>query len=468
MTARDGARCNTLPPLSFRRVIGVIAAVAALAAVAAAPVSAAPRVDAGGRIVQAEVCGKKAPLHLMLPGPREFTVTGAEQAVVRLERCTGGKWKPFALATARRRSAGHSRARPTLPAGVDLRVRAVVGGVASAPLYVESVEPGTTGAIVDLPVSFDVQNVNRSALTCSSDGKDYRLNGHLVAPAATFLTGQRSVTLYLHEFGFGEWFWHFPTRSYDYATQQALAGHASVVVDRLGYDSSPGPNGSNICLGSQADMAHQAVLQLRGASYKLVGGPVRAFRKVALAGHSIGASVGQILAYSFGDIDAFVDFGYADQGYSNGVTTSAVAQGGRCAQGGEPAEPGRESGYAYFASAEESPGLLFHDADPAVIEQAKALRNRDPCGDANSNVPAIVSNTQHVSEIKVPILLVFGANDAGFSDPHDAGNKQRAAYSGSSDVTLKFVEDTGHAITLERSAPTTRSIVHDWLKSHGF
>jgi pimeloyl-ACP methyl ester carboxylesterase len=81
---------------------------------------------------------------------------------------------------------------------------------------------------------------------------------------------------------------------------------------------------------------------------------------------------------------------------------------------------------------------------------------------------AISVNRQRIDEITVPILLVFGDKDAGFSDPRAAGEQQRAAYTGSSDVSLQFVPNAGHAITLERAAPTLRSIAHEWLESRGY
>lgn len=62
---------------------------------------------------------------------------------------------------------------------------------------------------------------------------------------------------------------------------------------------------------------------------------------------------------------------------------------------------------------------------------------------------------------------MFGANDATLSDPRSAGEKQRQAYSGSRDASLVVVPEAGHAITLERSAPRMRALVHDWLTAHG-
>jgi pimeloyl-ACP methyl ester carboxylesterase len=419
-------------------------------------------------------------------------VAGAARLAVRIERCTRDAWHRAGRRPAQRRGARTGRTLLTLPAGADLRVTAVAGGRKSAPLYLEGVgattpgsvppaapppsaaptgRPGSApvGAIVDLPISFTVRNVNGAALACSSDGQTYRLHGHLVAPAATLAATKPAITFYLHEFGFGEWFWRFPMPAYDYATQEARLGHASVVIDRLGYDSSPGPEGTQTCLGAQADMVHQAIGQLRAGSYQLDGStPVR-FGPVTLAGHSLGGLISEVEAYSFGDIDALALFAWADQGFSEDATADGLMQGGKCAQGGEPAEPGGPGGYAYFASSpDDSRALLFHDAEPAVIDQALALRNRDPCGDVNSEIPGIALDNARVHEITVPVLLVFGEEDATMSDPHSAAQQQQQAFTGSHDVTLKFVPDASHALTLERAAPTFRGIVSDWLAQRGF
>ena len=102
------------------------------------------------------------------------------------------------------------------------------------------------------------------------DGGTYTVRGHLTAPKK----GKRSgVTLYLHGLGLGEWLWNFqPVKSYNFVAGMARAGHASVSVDRLGYGASDKPpDGKSLCIGSQADVAHQIVGQLKAGSYTVAG-----------------------------------------------------------------------------------------------------------------------------------------------------------------------------------------------------
>ncbi|MGH7821363.1 MAG: alpha/beta fold hydrolase, partial [Candidatus Binatia bacterium] len=194
------------------------------------------------------------------------------------------------------------------------RVLLVYGAVAAGLL-----RPALATAVSSTPVTFSVVNTNESMVPCSSDGAAYQISGHLVAPDAL----PAAVTLYLHGLGYGEWFWNFgAVAGYDFAAGLAADGHASVIIDRLGYGQSALADGNASCLGAQATIAHQIVGQLRDGSYTLDGvagttaSPNPAFSAVALAGHSAGGAIAEIEAYSFDDVDALIVMSYADQGAS--------------------------------------------------------------------------------------------------------------------------------------------------------
>ena len=82
------------------------------------------------------------------------------------------------------------------------------------------------------------------------------------------------------------------------------------------------------------------------------------------------------------------------------------------------------------------------------------------------HVAAIGEDHLMVPTITVPVLLVLGANDALFPPP--AGTEQQAQFLGSSDVSLIQLPNTGHALTLERSAPTFTADISRWLAARGF
>jgi pimeloyl-ACP methyl ester carboxylesterase len=238
----------------------------------------------------------------------------------------------------------------------------------------------------------------------------------------------------------------------------AAGGHTSVVIDRLGYDGSDHPPGLSTCLGAQADMARQVVAQLRE----------RGFRRVVLAGHSVGAVAAEVAAHQFDDlgIDALVVFALANRGYTRPALQESFVQGAVCTAGGEESEPGGPGGYAFYGQTPETwRPLVFHSAAPAVADAATAKRNRDPCGDVASLTPATALNNARQSEIAVPVLLLWGGRDAVY-EPGTA-EEEASAFSGSDDVTLRTFADAGHALLLEREAPDVTATLDAWLTRRG-
>ncbi len=330
---------------------------------------------------------------------------------------------------------------------------------------------GAADRVVSQPVSFEVKNVNNSALPCPTDGLTYTLRGRLVGPEKTLRRSRRSLaaTLYLHEYSFGKFFWNLSqVPGLDYATQQAEAGHVSIVIDRLGYDDSDHPaQGTMTCVGAHADMARQMVAQMRSGEYG--GSTTPAFDKVVLAGHSVGAASAELAASSFDDmqIDGLMVFGWADSGFSQRTVEQSVAQGAVCTAGGEKHEDGKAAGYAYYGQTEKDfQGNVFHSATPAIVDLVTSMRNRDPCGDAASLTPATGVNSMKNGEIDVPILLIFGGKDTVFEP--GAGETQRDSYKSSPAVTYHLFPNSGHALTFESEAAQVRSAADGWLSSNGF
>jgi pimeloyl-ACP methyl ester carboxylesterase len=349
--------------------------------------------------------------------------------------------------------------------------RAVVAAAGLAALTALTVgpAPSTVAAPAAAPVishmvSFLVTNSNGSAVPCRSDGASYSIHGRLVGPASQFnpLNPSRAVVLDLHGLGYGQFFWDFEIiPGYDWADAMASHGVASLIVDRLGYGVSSHPPGMQSCIGAQADVAHQVVQALRGGGYTMDAAPGLSFMRVGLAGHSAGGAIAQAEAYSFRDVDALMILAWADHGASPKVLADLAQAGAVCVSGGDP------PGYAPLGqSREEYQALMFHDADPSVEGEATRLRSVDPCGDDSSIPAAVATDSQDVASIRVPVLLAIGANDAIFPPP--AQDRQRGLFTGSRDVTAITVQDTGHALSLERSAPYTRDAVASWLCRRSF
>jgi pimeloyl-ACP methyl ester carboxylesterase len=390
---------------------------------------------AGAEPERALVCGAHRDALTAPAGERLTLRTGRRgRHALDVARCVDGRWRPVGRA---RRADGAVRLGPLGPGDLRLSVRRRGSRRVVERRYLRTVE-----RVVSEPVEFRVQNVNRSALPCSSDGRSYTLRGRLVSPGRH---RPSAVTLYLHEFGFGSSFWQLDAPGHDHARAMAEAGHASVVIDRLGYAPSDRPAGDATCLGAHADMANQVVAELR-----------RRFTRVTLAGHSVGGGVAELAAISFGGIDGLALFGWADQGYSQTALGASIAQGMRCQTGGD------EPGYAFYArSREDFQRVNFFDAEPAVIERAFARRAPDPCGDNASLAQISAVNASRADQIAVPVLLVFGEEDPVFEEGAD--RTQAQSFKGSPEVRLVRQPRAAHAVALERTAPGMRAELARWL-----
>lgn len=342
-------------------------------------------------------------------------------------------------------------------------------GALVAPVSRSAEGSPSNGQIVDVPVTFSVVNSNRSGVPCLSDGEDYVVQGRLVAPVAALAESPAAVTLYLHSPVLASHvMWRFDAvPGYDHAREMAELGHASVTIDRLGYGDSDIPPGAQTCIGSAADVAHQVVQKLRSGDYVSPETPAVSFGRVALAGLSGGGATAEVVAYSFSGIDALINIGWGESGHAPGFAAAAATDIYPCAAGGEPKHEGSASGYVQLFTQEAAFNeWIIANAEPDVANAGFQARERDPCGDLGSVGQVIAISSLRVSEIEVPVLLVFGELDAVYAGSAPADH--RARFTGSDDVTLLRPAGAGHVVTLSRTAPEFRSALSDWLSARGF
>jgi pimeloyl-ACP methyl ester carboxylesterase len=314
-------------------------------------------------------------------------------------------------------------------------------------------------AVVELPVTFTVNNTNTTGVRCTSDNKTYDVKGHIVAPPAA-LDSPRSATLYLHAVSWEERYWRLKSvPGYDYATQQAQNGHVSVTIDRLGYGASGKPDPKATCFGAEADVAHQIVQQLRSGKYGADGHAPVAFTKVFTAGSSVGAMAAHIESYTYKDVDGIINFGFGDFAVGPFAFREYNMARGRCFQGGDQATPG----YTRFAPDRQD--QFFYFSATKEVRDAVGKSTSDPCGQLESIPDGIGSDMQHLGEINVPVLLVFGDKDEAFPPP--AAQQQMARYTGSPKVTLFQPKDTSHFPLVEATHLETVAAVDKWLKDQG-
>lgn len=314
--------------------------------------------------------------------------------------------------------------------------------------------------IVNQPVSFVVQNVNKTSVPCGGDSKTYTVRGHLTGPASALGGGGTTAgTLYLHGLELGEWFWQLPVDGFNHAEELATRGHVSVTIDRLGYGSSDHPSGNKSCVGTHATIAHQIVQQLRAGSY---GGELRPrFERVALAGHSLGGAIAQVEAYSFGDVDAVAMLSYADAALSLSAVLTSTSWGPACTLGGKPSAKGAP-GYSFFTRDQADYRKNFLARAPAdVLPFADTGRSLNPCGDLLSAVPAAVVSGISVNRIKVPVLLMMGDKDLVFD--YTRLPLQKPLYGGP--TTTRVLKGATHGLTVDADAAEFRGALEEWLVS---
>ena len=316
---------------------------------------------------------------------------------------------------------------------------------------------------VNQPVSFVVQNVNKTAVPCGGDSKTYTVRGHLTGPASVLGTAEStSGTLYLHGLELGEWFWQLPVDGFNHAEELAKRGHVSVTIDRLGYGASDHESGYQSCVGTHATIAHQIVQQLRAGTY---GGELHPkFARVALAGHSLGGAIAQTEAYSFGDVDAVGLLSYADSALSLSAVLTSTTWGPTCVLGGKPSAKGAP-GYVFFTRDQADYRKNFlAQAPPDVFSYADGAHSLNPCGDLLSAVPAAIVSGVSVNRIKVPVLLLMGDKDLVFDSSRLA--LQQPLYGGP--TTVRVLAGATHGLTVDRNAAEFRSALEEWLVSQDF
>lgn len=326
----------------------------------------------------------------------------------------------------------------------------------------------TPNAVVEVPVSFSVVNTNtsRTAAACTPDGEPYTVRGVLAAPAGALEEGpDNAATLYLHGSGDGST-WNFTAvPDTDHIAEMAQLGHVSVFLHMLGYGESDAIDGSSMCFGAWADVAHQVVQHLRAGTYDAAGTPAPAFDRVVLAGHSAGGVAVSLYSISYDDIDAMVIAGWADvPAFSFAPLYGALARfGSACVRGGRAKE-----GAGAWARLFSTPDLdaLLNDLDPAVEHAFVDLYEDDPCGVLKDTGPFLASTLAAAPLwVTIPVLLVYGDHDIFLPG---AAEIQRAHYLASKDVTLEVMANTGHNMMMGRTAPEFRGLLSSWLETRGF
>ncbi|CAB4730259.1 unannotated protein [freshwater metagenome] len=170
-------------------------------------------------------------------------------------------------------------------------------------------------------------------------------------------------------------------------------------------------------------------------------------------GHGVGAAIAQVEAANFDDVHGLVLMSWADTNASQRAFEEAGQQSVACLSGASYASYGATDG--------DFQSLLFSSAIARVLSAATALRNSVPCGDVTSLAPLLAASVLTTHQIEVPVLLLFGDEDA-LNRP-GAAEEQAGRFDSSPSVTTTTFAHTGSALPLEKSAPQVRASVLRWL-----
>jgi pimeloyl-ACP methyl ester carboxylesterase len=240
---------------------------------------------------------------------------------------------------------------------------------------------------------------------------------------------------------------------YSAAMQLAQAEILAVAVDNLGTGESTVPDdGRLVTLDvSAAAMAEVARQLRRGACEGTLHPSLRAGQPFVVGiGHSLGGCIVTLLEGIHAVCDATAILGFSCQYIRNAVDPKS----------GRRLRPRTSVGKGYNKTEPESHRSQFYvpDVPLAVIEAEEAMRVPMPDGLAEVLIPG--RSAGPAGDIKVPILLAFGADDVS-PDPRE----EPRYYRSSNDITLLIVEDCAHC---HNSAPGRVGLwrrIEEWMHS---
>jgi pimeloyl-ACP methyl ester carboxylesterase len=347
------------------------------------------------------------------------------------------------------------------------RWRLIVAAAASLAIGAATLVTGTAWAdsgsqVVSIPVSFDVVMRNDSGIPCDTSNPltslvsspHVTVRGHVTGPRDELNRDHVDGTVYSHGDADSETFWRYPRdEDYNYADQMARRGHVSVSFDRLGYGKSDRPNGNLICWGTEATVLHQIIGQLRHGDYH--GPHTPRFTKLGVVGKSSSGFIAEQEAAAFHDIDAL---GLLGSG-SLSVTPLSVQ---RTAEKQLRCFTDSHHGYAGFeANGEQFRHDHLYNVRPDIAHYLVSHRTIDACGATGfrNAGQSLIANPIRNSTIRVPVLVLFGANDKLFQHP----GWQAKTYTQSRKVTVGEIPDTGHSIAFSREHYKFYDRMDDWL-----
>ena len=266
-------------------------------------------------------------------------------------------------------------------------------------------------------------------------------------------------------------------RDFSVARRLAAAGYLVIAYDRLGYGKSPYPRprgaGYTLTISSHRSMLHEIVGQVKAGSYTFgtesgcpaPPGPAvgLASASVVIIGHSAGGGVVSGYPGRYHDVDALVQAGFNNQGFSPEAALYFT----------RVFTPQAAAGDDYWALAPTDA-----DCEQAVLYPPGIVRSlfpgfcrppsfgKAPAGELPGAGRMYVENRSAIEQVGpgLPILLAWVDHDFFFPDAGETAYWK--AHCGC-DVESWTQRDSGHAFVGHRSMPTFTTEVVRWLTSKG-
>lgn len=257
-------------------------------------------------------------------------------------------------------------------------------------------------------------------------------------------------------------YWQVPG-DYDYGDHMVRAGHAVLLLDRVGTGASSRPPAEQLHADSHVETIHHVIQQLRS------GTPDgHSFSKIVSVGHSYGSGIAIMEASAHADIDALVVTGMLHTtaplydeviNFFHPGSEDPVLDDSTLPQWYMTQRPGLRARMLEHADGIDAQ-LSVHN------EKIKATAT---LGEGESLPQTYLP--EHSRAVKVPVLLVVGEHDALFSS-EDVGFAatsgavhafEESFYAAESELEAHVVPCTGHSLNVHRNAPDSYAIVREWV-----
>jgi pimeloyl-ACP methyl ester carboxylesterase len=287
--------------------------------------------------------------------------------------------------------------------------------------------------------------------------EDWTIRGKLCIPP-----GATTVQLLQSGATFGSEYWDlgYQPDTYSYVRHANQAGYATLNIDRLGIGSSSHPTPALVTTETEANIAHLLVERLRSGAFGT------RFTSVVSVGHSYGSVIALAEAGTYRDVDALVVTGLSHAISPDFVTkfTTSLAP----AAAVDPARFGGLSPDYLTTRPGTRPGAFYltSNVDPAVVARDEATKQTFTLTE-DATFPTVLPDTLGIT---APVDVVVGDRDALFCGVLDDCSSvlglaaaERLFYPAARTFTYTSIPDAGHALNLQRNAPTTYATIESWI-----